>query len=283
MDKPVKATGSIYSAERRNNLLLGAVMLVFGVIMVIPIVWMISTAFKPMKQVWQANWIPNPPTLANFEKVFERIPVMRFLFNSLVVSTAVTFFQLLIGTMAAYAFARINFKGRNVIFVLFLGTMMIPQYILIIPLYLIIDMLGLVNTYAALIVPKLVSVFAIYMLRSFFSTMPRELDESAYIDGASRWRVLFSIFVPLARPAYAALLIFLFMNAWNDFMWPLIVTSEESMRTMQVGVAYFRDSNKTDYGATMAASFLCSAPILIVFLFANKQIVQGITMTGIKG
>lgn len=277
-----KTMPSIYSAERRVNLVLSLVMLAFGLLMIVPVVWMVSTSFKPLKQVYQSNWIPNPATLDNYIKVFDRIPVMRMLGNSLIVSVCVTFFQLFIGTMAAYAFARIRFQGRGVIFVIFLGTMMIPSYIIIIPLYLIIDRLGLVNTYLAMILPKMVSVFAIYMLRSFFASMPRELDESAFIDGASRWRVLFSIFVPLAKAAYAALLIFLFMNAWNDFMWPLIVTSEESMRTMQVGVAYFKDSNTTDYGATMAASFLCSIPILVVFLFANKQIVQGITMTGIK-
>ncbi len=277
-----KTMPSIYSAERRVNLVLSLVMLAFGLLMIVPVVWMVSTSFKPLKQVYQSNWIPNPATLDNYIKVFDRIPVMRMLGNSLIVSVCVTFFQLFIGTMAAYAFARIRFQGRGVIFVIFLGTMMIPSYIIIIPLYLIIDRLGLVNTYLAMILPKMVSVFAIYMLRSFFASMPRELDESAFIDGASRWRVLFSIFVPLAKAAYAALLIFLFMNAWNDFMWPLIVTSEESMRTMQVGVAYFKDSNTTDYGATMAASFLCSIPILAVFLFANKQIVQGITMTGIK-
>lgn len=277
------SSGAVFTSERRTNALLSVVMLLFGILMVIPIVWMISTSFKPLRQVWEANWIPVPPTLANYEKVFSRIPVMRFIGNSAIVAVCTTFFQLLIGTMAAYAFARIRFAGRNVIFVIFLGTMMIPAYILIIPLYLIIYRMGLVNTYSALILPKMVSVFGIYMLRSFFGSLPKELDESAFIDGASRWRVLFSIFVPLAKPAYAALIIFLFMNAWNDFMWPLIVTSEESMRTMQLGIAYFKDSNTTDYGATMAASFLCSIPIMVVFVFANKQFVQGITMTGIKG
>lgn len=274
---------SLYSRERFVNYIWSIVLLILGVVMLVPVVWMISTSFKPLRQVWESNWIPNPPTLANYVKVFARIPVMRFIGNSAFVSVMVTVFQLFIGTLAAYAFARIEFTGKNIIFVIFLGTMMIPSYILIIPLYLIIDKLGLVNTYAALILPKAISIFAIYMLRSFFAGMPKELDESAYIDGASRWKVLFSIFVPLAKPAFAALTIFCFMGAWNDFMWPLIVTSDEAMRTMQVGIAYFKDSNVTDYGSTMAASFLCSIPILIVFAFANKQFVQGITMTGIKG
>jgi len=244
---------------------------------------MISTSFKPLDQVWRGNWIPNPATLDNYKKVFDRIPFARMTVNSIFVSLTATVGQLLIATLAAYAFARINFIGKDVIFMIFLGTMMIPGYILIIPLYLIVDSLGMVNTYGGLILPKLLSVFAIFMLRQFFSEVPKELDESAYIDGASRIKVLFQIIVPLSTPAFAALFIFSFMNMWNDFMWPLIVTSSEKMRTIQVGIAYFKDAHTTDYGATMAASFLASIPILIVFLFANRSFVQGITMTGIKG
>lgn len=270
-------------AYRRFDIILSIAMLLFGLIMIIPVLWMISTSFKPLKQVWQSNWIPNPVTLENYQRVFSRIPVLCFLKNSIIVSFSVTGGQIVIGTLAAYAFARINFAGKNFVFIIFLGTMMIPTYILIIPLYLIIQSLGLVNTYSALIVPKLVSVFGIYMLRGFFASIPKELDEAAYMDGATRLQVLMRIFVPLTKPAYAALFIFLFMNAWNDFMWPLIVTSSEKMRTMQLGIAYFKDANSTDYGATMAAAFLSSIPILIAFVFVNKQFVQGITMTGIKG
>ena len=279
----LKKNRPVSQASWRIDLALSVIMLLFGLVMIVPVVWMISTSFKPLKQVWLGNWIPNPVSLENYRKVFQRIPVLTFLKNSVIVSALVTGGQLVISTLAAYAFARINFTGRRIIFIIFLGTMMIPSYILIIPLYLIIQRLGIVNTYAALVLPKLVSVFGIYMLRGFFSAMPRDLDEAAYMDGASRLQILVRIFVPLAKPAYAALFIFLFMNAWNDFMWPLIVTSSEKMRTMQLGIAYFKDSNTTDYGATMAAAFLSSAPILLAFVFVNKQFVQSITMTGIKG
>ena len=279
----LKKNRPVSQASWRIDLALSVIMLLFGLVMIVPVVWMISTSFKPLKQVWLGNWIPNPVSLENYRKVFQRIPVLTFLKNSVIVSALVTGGQLVISTLAAYAFARINFTGRRIVFIIFLGTMMIPSYILIIPLYLIIQRLGIVNTYAALVLPKLVSVFGIYMLRGFFSAMPRDLDEAAYMDGASRLQILVRIFVPLAKPAYAALFIFLFMNAWNDFMWPLIVTSSEKMRTMQLGIAYFKDSNKTDYGATMAAAFLSSAPILLAFVFVNKQFVQSITMTGIKG
>lgn len=271
------------SKYRPGNIILAALMLLFGVVMVIPVLWMIATSFKTPAQTWLPNWIPNPFTLENYRLVMERIPVVRMLLNSILVSTVATLAQLLIGTLAAYAFARIRFVGRNVLFMLFLGTMMIPTYVLIIPLYLIVDRIGLINTYAGLIMPKLVSVFAIFMLRQFFLTMPRELDESAFIDGAGRLRVLFQIIVPLSKPAYGALFIFSFMNVWNDFMWPLLATSDEWMRTIQVGIAYFKDSNTREYGPTMAASFMASIPILAVFLAANKTFVQGITMSGIKG
>ncbi|MDR2480332.1 MAG: carbohydrate ABC transporter permease [Treponema sp.] len=271
------------SKYKPTNILLSLALVVLGVIMVIPMFWMIATSFKTRSQIWQPSWIPDPFTLENYEQVLDQIPIVRMLLNSIMVSVISTIGQLFIGTLAAYAFARIRFKGSNIVFMIFLGTMMIPSYVLITPLYLIINRLGILNTYAALIMPKLVSVFAIFMLRQFFLSMPRELDESAFIDGANRFRVLFQIISPNCKPAYASLFIFSFMGVWNDFMWPLIVTNSEAMRTIQVGVAYFRDSNVTRYGPTMAASFLASIPILIVFLIANKSFVAGITMTGIKG
>lgn len=266
-----------------SRIIVAILMLAAGVIMIIPVLWMLITSLKTKGQVYSPNWIPAPFTLENYVSVFDKIPVASMIGNSMIVSLISTFFQLFIGTMAAYAFARIRFVGRNVLFTIFLGTMMIPAYILTIPLYLIIDGLGLIDTLAALILPRLVSVFAIFMLRQFFYSIPQELDESAFIDGASRFRVLFQIIVPLSKPAYAALFIFSFMNMWNDFMWPLIATNSETMRTIQVGIAYFKDANTIDYGATMAASLLASIPILIVFLCANRSFVQGITMTGIKG
>lgn len=271
------------SKYKPGNMILSFFLLGLGILMVLPMFWMIATSFKTRAQIYQPNWIPNPFTLLNYEYVLDKMPLARMLFNSIFVSLASTFSQLFIGTLAAYAFAKIRFIGRNAVFMIFLGTMMIPGYVLVTPLYLIISSLGILNTYAALIVPKMVSVFAIFLLRQFFLSMPKELDESAFIDGANRFRVLFQIIMPNCKPAYTALFIFLFMGVWNDFMWPLIVTSSEAMRTIQVGVAYFRDTNTVLWGATMAASFLASIPILIVFLIANRSFVEGITMTGIKG
>jgi multiple sugar transport system permease protein len=271
------------SKYKPGSLLLSAVLIACGFFMIIPMLWMISTSFKVREQIWLSNWIPVPPTLENYRQVISLVPIVRMLFNSIFVSLVATIGQLLIGTLAAYAFARIRFAGRNVIFMIFLGTMMIPGYVLITPLYLIISRLGFLNTYAALIVPRLISVFGIFMLRQFFLSMPKELDESAFIDGANRFRVLFQIIAPNCMPAFAALFIFSFMGVWNDFMWPLIAINKETMRTIQVGIAYFTDSNTLKYGPTMAASFIASIPILAVFMIANRQFVAGLTMTGIKG
>ncbi|MDR1351800.1 MAG: carbohydrate ABC transporter permease [Treponema sp.] len=273
----------LHSKYRPGNLILSAALIALGFFMIIPMFWMISTSFKVREQIWLTNWIPNPPTLENYRQVVGLVPIVRMLFNSVFVSLVSTLGQLLIGTLAAYAFARIRFAGRNVIFMIFLGTMMIPGYVLITPLYLIISRLGFLNTYAALIVPKLISVFGIFMLRQFFLSIPKDLDESAFIDGASRFRVLFQIISPNCIPAYAALFIFSFMGVWNDFMWPLIAINKEAMRTIQVGIAYFTDSNTLRYGPTMAASFIASIPILAVFMIANRHFVAGLTMTGIKG
>ena len=271
------------SKFKPSNVILSLFLFGVGILMVLPMIWMVATSFKTRAQIFQPNWFPNPATLLNYEYVLEKMPLARMLFNSIFISVSSTLGQLFIATLAAYAFARIRFIGRNVIFMVFLGTMMIPGYVLITPLYLIISRLGMLNTYPALIVPRLVSVFAIFMLRQFYYSIPKELDESAYIDGANRFRVLFQIITPNCRPAYMALFIFLFMGSWNDFMWPLIATSSQTMHTIQVGVAYFRDTNTVLWGATMAASFLASVPILIVFLIANRSFVEGITMTGIKG
>jgi multiple sugar transport system permease protein len=273
----------LHSKYRPGSLILSAVLIALGFFMIIPMIWMISTSFKVREQIWLSNWIPVPPTLENYRQVISLVPIARMLLNSIFVSLVSTLGQLLIGTLAAYAFARIRFTGRNVIFMIFLGTMMIPGYVLITPLYLIISRLGFLNTYAALIVPKLISVFGIFMLRQFFLSMPKELDESAFIDGANRFTVLFRIISPNCIPAYAALFIFSFMGIWNDFMWPLIAINKETMRTIQVGIAYFTDSNTLKYGPTMAASFIASIPILAVFMIANRHFVAGLTMTGIKG
>lgn len=267
------------------NLIFSFVFITLGVVMIVPALWMVSTSFKSEGQIW-ANpivWIPKPFTMVNFQNVFSTIPIFRYLLNSLIVAVSITVLQLFFSSLAAYGFARIRFKGSTVLFSLFLGTMMIPQNILIIPLYRIMVAMHLLNTYFSLILPNMVTAFSIFLLRQFFYGIPKELDEAAVLDGCNRIRILFRIIMPLSLPVLSALTIFIFMNSWNDFMWPLISISSDSMRTMQVGLAYFSQGNTTFWGPYMGAATIATIPILIVFLVAQKKFIQGIAMSGIKG
>jgi len=185
--------------------------------------------------------------------------------------------------MAAYAFARLQFKGRDVLFYIFLGTMMIPYQVTMIPSFMVLYWLGWVDSYQAMIVPGLASAFGTFLLRQFFLTIPKELEEAAYIDGCGKFRVLWQIIIPLSKPALATLAIFTFMGTFNDFIWALIVVNSDHLRTVQLGLAIFRDRYITDWDLLMAGSVMATLPVLIVFFFAQKYFIKGITLSGIKG
>jgi multiple sugar transport system permease protein len=194
----------------------------------------------------------------------------------------VTLGQLMTCSLAAYAFARLQFRGREVLFYLFLGTMMIPGQVIMIPSFMVLYWLGWIDTYYALIVPGLASAFGTFLLRQFFLTIPRDLEDAASIDGCSRFGVLWRIILPLSRPALATLAVFTFMGVFNDFLWALIVVSSDEMKTVQLGLAIFRDRYQTDWGQLMAASVTATLPILMVFFFAQKYFIKGITLSGLK-
>ena len=215
-------------------------------------------------------------------RAFQAAPFGRYYLNSLFVAITVTIGQLITCSMAAFAFARLRFRGRDLLFLLFLGTMMIPGQVTMIPTFMVLHWAGWIDSYKALIVPGLASAFGTFLLRQFFLTIPRELEEAAYIDGCSKWKVLWYIIVPLARPALATLSIFTFMGVFNDFMWALIVTSSDEMRTVQLGLAIFRDRYLTEWDLMMAGSVTATLPILIVFFFAQKYFIKGITLSGLK-
>ena len=257
----------------------------FGFLMIAPVLFMVSTSFKEESQIWKYDiqWRPKPFIIQNYIRVFTDMPFVRFFVNSCIVAGGVTLGQIATGYLAAYAFARIRFTGRDKIFMVFLATMMIPGYVLIIPQYIMIDKLGLMNTFAAMILPSMVTAFSIFLLRNFMYSIPLELDEAAMMDGANRLQILLRIIVPLTKPALSAMVIFVFMNAWNNFLWPLLVTSNERMRTIPLALSYFQSSNSAEYGPLMAAALVASAPILIVFLFAQNKFIEGMTMSGVKG
>jgi len=250
-----------------------------------PFIWMLLTSVKDIGDifVYPPKWLPSKFHFENYVRAFQAAPFGRYYLNSLIVACTVTLGQLITCSMAAYAFARLQFKGRDVLFYIFLGTMMIPYQVTMIPSFMVLYWLGWVDSYQAMIVPGLASAFGTFLLRQFFLTIPKELEEAAYIDGCGKFRVLWQIIIPLSKPALATLAIFTFMGTFNDFIWALIVVNSDHLRTVQLGLAIFRDRYITDWDLLMAGSVMATLPILIVFFFAQKYFIKGITLSGIKG
>lgn len=268
-------------------LLAQAAMVIAAAAMLAPTVWMVSTSLKPESEVLSATprWLPSPPTLENYTTLFsqaEDFPVVRWFANSVFVSSSVTLLVLLVASSAAYAFARLQFTGREPLFMMVVATMIIPSQITLIPVFMIVQKLGWFNTYFGLIVPGLAGGFGVFLLRQFFLSIPLELEEAAYMDGAGPLTVYLRVILPLGKPALATLAIFTFIGSWNDFAWPLIVTNDISMRTLPIGIMIFQGRYTTEYGLTMAAAAVCTIPIIIAFLLLQRRITEGIALTGLK-
>lgn len=263
-------------------------MIVGALFMLAPVVWMFSTSLKPESAILDSNpkWVPNPITFEHFHKLFTQaqdFPVLRWLWNSIFISCCVTFLVLFVASTAAFAFSRLRFPGRDVLFFVVIATMMIPGQVNLIPVFLIVEKLGWFNSYLGLIIPCIAGAFGVFLLRQFFLTIPVELEEAAFVDGAGLFTIYSRVVLPLAKPALATLAIFTFIGAWNDFVWPMIITNDIAMRTLPVGVMIFQGRYTTEYGATMATAAVCSVPTIAAFLAFQKRITEGIAMTGIKG
>lgn len=256
-----------------------------AIFMILPFLWMLSTSIKTEDQVLVLPplWFPSNPVFGNYARLFTEIPFGRYLFNSLFVSIAITVGELATAAISAFAFARLKFWGRDKIFSLYLATLMIPFHVRLIPIFLIMKTLNWLDTYYVLIIPHIFTVYGTFLLRQFFLTIPNELEDAARIDGAGHLRVLTSIILPLSGPALATLGVFSFLNAWNDFLWPLVMTSSNSMRVLPVGLAQLQNEYFTLWTLLMAGSVVSLVPTLLLFLFAQKYFVQGITLSGIKG
>ncbi len=275
------------SRVKRTTIAAGSYILLIalGLTMVLPFLWMVSTSLMGELEVYQypPKLLPSTFRWSNFVEAMSMQPFGRYFLNTMVVAAASVAGQLIFCSMAAYAFARLPFRGRQRLFSLYLATMMIPAIVTIIPTFLLISTFGWMNSYWALFSPSISSVWGIFLLRQFFMTIPRELEDAARIDGASDWRIFRSIILPLSKPALATLAIFAFMSSWKDFLWPLIVTNRSDMRTVEVGIASFSGLYQTDWPHQMAAAVVVMLPIIIVFILAQRHFVRGITMTGIKG
>jgi multiple sugar transport system permease protein len=254
-------------------------------VMLFPFGWMIATSLTSDSQLFVTppQLIPAPLVPDNYVRVAEAFPIGRFLANSLLVAGISTSLQVGTSAMAAYAFARLRFRGRDVLFLVYLATLMVPLQVIIVPLFIEMRSLGLVNTYPGLILPAIASAFGTFLLRQAFLSLPRELDEAAFIDGASHWTVFRRIVLPLAGPALATFGIFAFMASWNSFLWPLVVTSSQDLFTLPVGLSNLHGRYETAWNLVMAGSTISVIPIVIVYVIAQKHVIRGVALSGIKG
>ncbi len=219
----------------------------------------------------------------NFKKAFQKVPFAKYFFNTIFVSISVLIGVLITSSLAAYAFARMEFFGKNTIFYLFISMMMVPQPIYLIPSYVLLNNLGWIDTYQALIVPWIANIFTIFLLRQHFKTIPQELFDAAAIDGCSRFRMLWQIVIPLSKPVISTAAVFSVIGSWNSFMWPLVMTNSESLRVLQVGLSYFSQESSSQTTLLMAASTFSILPLIILFLFAQKKIIASVASSGLKG
>jgi multiple sugar transport system permease protein len=261
-------------------------LLLVAAIIAAPFLWGVSSAFKDTTGVYAVTpaWIPSPAITDNFVQAWTTLPFGNFFLNSLKVAGLITVGQLITCSLAAYAFARLRFPGRDLLFGVYLSSLMVPSQVTIVPLYILMKHLGLVDNHASLILPALASAFGTFFLRQFFLTIPRELEEAAIVDGAGLWRVLLVIILPLSKPALASLSIFTFNYYWNDFFTPLIFLDSPQNLTLPVGLAYLQGQYGTQSPAVeMAGVCMAVVPIFIIFLVGQRYIVEGITLTGLKG
>ena len=255
------------------------------VVLVGPFLWMLLGSFRPDRELKQVppSWLPQDPTLDNYRTLFTELDFPTFFFNSAVVAVVITFGNLVFCSMLGYALAKLDFPGKRTIFALVLGTLMVPGLVTLVPLFVLVSNLGLVNTFPGLIFPFLAGPFGVFLMRQFMQSLPDELIQAARIDGAGEWRIFSSIILPLCRPALATLGILTFLTSWNNFLWPLVVAQSEDKYTLPVALAiYARGENSSNYGLLMAGSVAMIVPVLAVFLALQRHFVQGIAMTGIK-
>jgi multiple sugar transport system permease protein len=262
-----------------------ALKLIIAFVVLFPIIWMILTALKPSSEVisWPPLLLPRQWEWSNLLRVEQAGPFVRWYLNSLLIAAATIAGNLVFGVPAAYAFARMRFRGRNIAFIMVLGSLMIPSEVLLIPLFVFLSKLNWVNTYWALIVPFLANGFIIFLLKQFFETIPPELEEAALVDGCGPLRILWHVVLPVSRPALAVSAFFVFIGSWNSYLYPLIVTTSASMRTVTVGLSLFQSEAGTDWPLLMSAATLIAAPAVIAFLLIEKHLTDTMAMSGING
>ena len=255
-----------------------------GLLMIIPFWWMLVTSIKPPGSVLTVppELFPRQPTLESYQRVFEAVPIGRMFFNSLVVTVVSVACQIATSAMAAYAFARMQWRGRNVVFLLYIATLMVPSQVTITPLFILMQRLGWVDTYPGLIAPSIASAFGVFLLRQAMLSVPREYEEAAVLDGANHWVIFRHVVLPMIGPALATLGVFATMSTWNSFLWPLFVTRDERLMTLPVGLAMLHGRYTTEWSMVMAGAIISVVPIILVYLVAQRAFVRGVALSGLK-
>jgi ABC-type glycerol-3-phosphate transport system permease component len=273
------------SSRRAWPLVLRYVVLVAGgLLMLIPFWWMLVTSIKPPGSVLTVppELFPRQPTLESYRRVFDAVPIGRMFFNSLVVTVVSVGAQIATSAMAAYAFARMQWRGRDAVFLLYIATLMVPSQVTITPLFILMQRLGWVDTYQGLIAPSIVSAFGVFLLRQAMLSVPREYEEAAVLDGATHWTIFRHVVLPMVGPALATLGVFATMSTWNSFLWPLFVTRNERLMTLPVGLALLHGRYTTEWSMVMAGAIISVAPIILVYLAAQRAFVRGVALSGLK-
>ncbi|MCH1638682.1 carbohydrate ABC transporter permease [Paenibacillus timonensis] len=278
-------TGANKQAKTVAKIFAYLVLAVVVLCMLVPYAWMLSSSLKLNKDVFSfpMQWIPDAPRWLNYSEIWTRIPLGRFIYNTAKLSIIVTVLQLLTSSFAAYAFSKLRFKGRNLLFLGYIATIAIPWQAYMVPQFIMMRSMGLNNTHLAIIFLQAFSAFGVFLMRQFYQSIPDELCEAARIDGLSEYGIWGRIMLPLSKPALSTLTIFTFVNTWNDFLGPMIYLTKTELKTIQIGLRMFITQYSAEYGLIMAASVVSIIPVLIVFLALQKYFVQGVASSGIKG
>ena len=255
---------------------------VLAILTISPLVWMICASLKPGDETFSPNLLPQHWTLENFQYVFTASPFWRYMLNSFFIAGTITVVALWFHSMAGFALARLKFPGREVIFLAIFSTFLVSLPVIIVPLFILVRQMGMVNSYAGLIIPAIFNAFGIFLLRQFYIAIPQELQEAAIIDGASYFRIYWSVMLPLSRPILAALAVFFFLANWNAFIWPLTITNDRSLWVVQIAIASFHQQYSSSWNYIMAGSTIVALPTLLLFFIFQRQLVESIKTSGLK-
>ena len=270
-----------------QRVILYGVLSLLSFIIILPLAWMFLTSFKPKNELFtrEAEWFPRNFTFDNYTTIIgrESTPIFLWFYNSVLIATITTILILIVDSLAAYAYARMNFAGRNLLFGMLLGTLFLPGVMFIVPNFITINALGLFNNRAGVIIPALAGVFGVFFLRQFFETIPKELEEAAQIDGATIIQTFYRVVLPLAQPALATLAVITFLGSWNDFLWPLLILKDAELQTLPPGLRTLQGAYTSEYGIMMAGAVIVAIPVLILYVVMQRFIVQSVASSGVKG